>query len=369
MSRIESLRLGLVTYDRGRSDLFWGANRFRFAALVALVRSDDGAWGIGSSWAQPGDEAGYHRSAQAALSGLLAGAAADLPHASAKQMSQAAHGLGFARAAAVVEAAIYDLAGRILAVPAYQLLGAKRRQLPSYVISAEEFAFTEISQFVELAHRYATSGFRACKFHLWGERDRDIAACQAIRAAVGPNMALMLDPAGRYGRDDALSVGRAIGDLGFIRFEDPLPPGDVAGYRWLAHRIDVPLVVNESLRWSPAECTEMAREGLAQGFRLDVGRSGFTQGQVFGSAAESSGAELDVAAFAPRGGLEACFAMSLSIATSRWFEHHKAVGLDEVPGLGAGFAIDRGVATIHDRPGLGCEVDLAELDRHCSWAD
>ncbi|MGA0594077.1 enolase C-terminal domain-like protein [Enterovirga sp. CN4-39] len=368
MPVIESLRIGCAVYDRGRPDLVWGTGRFRHAALVALVRSDCGAFGVGISWAHLGDEAGYPGSAQTALAEVVVGQDVTVPFASSSLVTSRAHGLGYGRAAAVVEAALFDLAGRRLGVPTHHLLGAKRRELPSYVISAEEFSFTEVAQFVDLAHRYVEAGFRACKFHLWGERDRDLAACEAIRLALGPDIGLMLDPVGRYGRDDALAVGRAIGELGFIRYEDPLSPLDPAGYRWLAPRIDVPIVVNESLRWSPSECGEAARAGAAQGFRLDVGRSGFTLGLSFASAAEANGAELDVAAFAPRGGLEACIAMSLAATTSRWFEHHEAVGLDEVPGVAPGFEIAGGLARTKDRPGLGCEIDLPELERHCVWA-
>jgi L-alanine-DL-glutamate epimerase-like enolase superfamily enzyme len=249
------------------------------------------------------------------------------------------------------------------------LLGCKRRSLPAYVISAEEFAYTSIAQFVDLAQRYVADGFRACKFHLWGEADRDIAACQAIRAAVGDEVKLMLDPASRYGRQEALRVAYAIEELGFVRYEDPLPPSDAAGYRWLSERVSIPLVVNETLRWNLEECAAAARAGTVQGFRLEIGRAGISHGLAMAAVAEANGVELDIAALAPRGGTELCLHFALSSAATRWFEHHEALTLDGVPGIAPAITVADGTARPVDRPGFGFEVDWAALDRHCTWIE
>jgi L-alanine-DL-glutamate epimerase-like enolase superfamily enzyme len=268
---------------------------------------------------------------------------------------------------AAVEIALWDLAGRILAVPTYRLLGARRTSLPSYVISAEDFLLKSVAEYVDLAQRYVAGGFRACKFHMWGDAKRDIAACTAIRKAVGDEVALMLDPAGRYGRTDAVRVAHAIAELGFVRLEDPLPPEDAAGYRWLASRVSLPVVANETLLWNAEQCAAAARDGVVQGFRLNVGRAGIAEALRMDAIAEASGAELDIAAFVPRGGLEACLHVALAARTSRWFEHHEALGLEEVPGISPGLAIERGVASPADAPGLGFRVERRLLDDYCRW--
>jgi len=367
MSRIAQLSLGYVNYEAGRAEVRWGAHRFRYAALLARVRTDDGATGLGVAWAHLDDELKYAEASRAPLAASAIGADALAPFESGRLCQQAAYNSGVARAGSVVEMALWDLAGQLLGVPVYQLLGCKRRSLPAYVISAEEFAFRSVAQFVELAERYVEAGFKACKFHLWGEADRDIAACRAIRKAVGDDIKLMLDPAGRFGREDALRIGRAIEDLGFIRYEDPLTPLDAAGYRWLASRVSVPLVVNESLRWGLEECAAAARAGTVQGFRLEIGRAGIEHGLALAAIAEANGAELDVASLAPRGGLELCLHFALSASPTRWFEHHEALGLEELPGLRPGVFVEGGLARPTERAGFGYEVDWAELDGHCTW--
>jgi L-alanine-DL-glutamate epimerase-like enolase superfamily enzyme len=367
MSRVEAVEFGHVDYEAGRREIRWGTHRFRHSALAARVRSDDGAIGLGLAWAQIDDESAFARAGLSALASIVVGADALSPYETGRACQLEAYKAGIGRAASALEMALWDLASRRLGIPAYQLLGCKRRSLPAYVISAEEFAFREPEEFVDLAERYMADGFRACKFHLWGEAERDIAACDAIRKAVGDDIKLMLDPASRYGREDALRVGRAIEELGFVRYEDPLSPFDAAGYRWLAGRLSVPVMVNESLRWGIEECAAAARNDVVQGFRLEIGRAGVAHGFALAAVAEANGGELDIASLAPRGGLELCLHFGLASAPTRWFEHHEALGLEAVPGLKPGIEIENGVARPVELPGFGYAIDWTEFDRYCAW--
>jgi L-alanine-DL-glutamate epimerase-like enolase superfamily enzyme len=364
LSRIASIKLGCVYYGDRRPALEWGGVRVAAEALVVLLRSDCGAFGLGVTWLGKLDARLSLAAADEVLAATLLGGTATLPFAAAARVAA----LGFDHVSAATEAALYDLAGRLLQVPAYHLLGARREQAPSYVISADEFSFTRPEQYVELAERYVQAGFRACKFHLWGDARRDVPVCAAIREAVGPDVALMLDPASRYGRQDALHVGRAIEELGFVRFEDPISMLDKSGYRWLSPRVNVPIFVNDSERWNIGNCAEAARDGLIQGLRFNVGRAGLVGGLAMGALAEATGVEFDVAGFAPRGGLEACLHLGLASQASRWFEHHELARLEEVPGIAPGYAIEAGTTVPSGRAGLGCDVDLAELESHCTWA-
>lgn len=132
-----------------------------------------------------------------------------------------------------------------------------------------------------------------------------------------------------------------------------------------------PIAANRSqrvLQWNAEQCAVAARAGVVQGFRLNVGRAGIGEALRLGAIAEANGAELDIAAFAPRGGLEACLHVALASQAARWFEHHEAMGLEEVPGLSPGLVIERGVARPVESPGLGFQVDWRELESHCRWA-
>lgn len=73
----------------------------------------------------------------------------------------------------------------------------------------------------------------------------DIAACAAIRAAVGDDYILMLDSAWAYNYAQALTVGQAIQDLGYYWYEDPLKADDIYGYVRLKERLHIPIVATE----------------------------------------------------------------------------------------------------------------------------
>lgn len=367
MPRITKLRLGRVAYERGRDPIRVGASIFRYAATVATIEAEGGTLGLGVVWTQLDDELLYLRSLQPVLESAIVGQEADLPFLSSSAVRAAGLRVDGARIASAVEQAVFDLAGRVLNVPCYQLLGARRRAIQSYVISAEDFFVKGTADTVALAQRYIADGFKACKFHLWGDPRRDIETLRALRQTLGNDVALMLDPTSRYGRPEALAVGRVIEELGFVRFEDPLPPTDAAGYRWLSHHLSVPLMANETLTWSSEQCAQAARDGAVQGFRFNVMRGGIGEALRYGAVAEGTGAELDIAAFVPRGSLEASLHVALAAPASRWFEHHGALGLDEVPGLSPGFSIDKGIATPNGAPGFGLGIDWAELERHTKW--
>jgi L-alanine-DL-glutamate epimerase-like enolase superfamily enzyme len=361
------LRLGTAAYEHGRKPIRFGAHQFRYAALVATVRAGDGSVGVGANWAQLDDELSYAAAVAPAFSSVVVGCDGLSPHEACVACQAEASRIGAVRAGAAVEMALWDLAGQMIGAPVSQLLGRRHRELPSYAISAEDFFFESATQYVELVQRFVADGFRACKLHLWGKSTEDLAACRAIREAVGEDVVLMLDPAGRYSREDAVRVGQAIAELGFVRLEDPLPPDDAAGYRWLGSKISIPIVVNESLRWNLEQCRVAAQNGVVQGFRMEVGRAGLGEALRFCAMADANGAEIDIAAFAPRLGLETCFQLALASPATRWFEHHEAMGLEAIPGVEAGFRIDGGVARPLDLPGLGCRIDWTEFERHCQW--
>lgn len=367
MPRITKLRLGHVAYERGREPIRVDASIFRYSATVAAVEAEGGAIGLGVVWTQLDDEVLYLRSLQPALEATIIGQEADLPFVSGNAVRAAGQRIDGGRIASAVEQALFDLAGRVLDLPCYQLLGARRRAIPSYVISAEDFFVKDMADTLALAKRYVADGFKACKFHLWGDPRRDIETLRALRQALGNDIALMLDPTSRYNRSEALAVGRVIEELGFIRFEDPLPPADAAGYRWLSRHLSVPLMANETLTWSAEQCAQAARDGAVQGIRFNVMRGGIGEALRHGAIAEGNGIELDVAAFVPRGSLEASLHVALASPASRWFEHHGALGLDEMPGLSPGFSIDKGIAMPNGAPGFGLGIDWPELDRHTQW--
>lgn len=60
-------------------------------------------------------------------------------------------------------------------------------------------------------------------------------------------MTFMLDVGGTYDRPEALRVGRAVEELGFEWYEEPLPHYDLEGYRELSRDLDIPVIGAETV--------------------------------------------------------------------------------------------------------------------------
>jgi L-alanine-DL-glutamate epimerase-like enolase superfamily enzyme len=146
------------------------------------------------------------------------------------------------RAIGAVDTALWDLAGKAAGLPIHALLGTYRRSAPAYASSA---VLASPEAYAEEAVRFMEAGWRAYKIHPPGEPEADIKICEAVRRAVGDEFRLMLDSTWSYRYDQALRVGRAIEELGFYWYEDPLADDDLYGCMKLREKLDIPLMATE----------------------------------------------------------------------------------------------------------------------------
>jgi L-alanine-DL-glutamate epimerase-like enolase superfamily enzyme len=143
----------------------------------------------------------------------------------------------------VVDVALWDLAGRAAGCPTWQLLGGFRTSIPAYASTAT-FATTE--EYLDVASQCLALGYPAIKLHAWGDARRDAELCLALRQHVGDDVALMYDGSAGFDLPDAVYLGHALADAGYLWYEEPIREFSVTAYRWLADRVRVPLCVAET---------------------------------------------------------------------------------------------------------------------------
>ena len=104
-----------------------------------------------------------------------------------------------------IDLGLWDLVGKAVNLPVHKLLGATRDKVPAYASTMcgddLEGGLDTPEAYAEFALWCKEQGYPAFKLQTWqppmpGAPDpkRDIAACAAVREAVGPDMPLMLDP-------------------------------------------------------------------------------------------------------------------------------------------------------------------------------
>ncbi len=143
----------------------------------------------------------------------------------------------------LADIALWDLTAKLAGLPLYQVIGGFRDRIPAYA-STVTFATTEA--FLEVADQCLAAGFRAIKLHAWGDARKDARLCQALRAHVGSEIALMYDGSAGFDFVDALYLGRALEEADYLWYEEPMREFSIDAYRRLAAKLAVPLLVAET---------------------------------------------------------------------------------------------------------------------------
>jgi L-alanine-DL-glutamate epimerase-like enolase superfamily enzyme len=238
-------------------------------ATIVRIQTDDGLEGYGSARAQGGTSGRVI--AEAVLATAKPRLLGEDPFQREKlwqrlwALDRASYMQIFVTGA--IDVALWDLAGKALGAPVWQLLGGYREKLPAYASSA--FMERE-EQYVEEALACLARGYPAYKIHPFGDAERDIRLCRAVREAVGPEAVLMLDPVGAYDHHQAMRVGRELERLDFYWYEEPLIDYDLRGYAELCRDLDIPVVAGETMAGSIMSTAQYIDQRAGDILRADV---------------------------------------------------------------------------------------------------
>lgn len=144
-----------------------------------------------------------------------------------------------------VDIALWDLAGKILNLPVYQLLGgAFRTRIKTYASPVP--IMDTVADAVRMAERFVEDGFSAIKVKIgYPSIQTDVEVVKAIRQEVGSDTEIMLDANGAYDAFTALTVERRLADYNIYWLEEPLPPEDADAYLALKRSVVTPLAAGE----------------------------------------------------------------------------------------------------------------------------
>jgi D-galactarolactone cycloisomerase len=230
--------------------------RSRVEANLVIVRSDDGLTGYASGDALPD---------ASLLERLLVG----LDPLRTEVVRELCETVDFHGGRPwTAEVAVWDLAARALGVPLWRLLGGRSERLLAYASTGELVGPDERARRVAALR---DAGVKAVKlrFHHDDWR-RDVEVVEAVRAAVGDDVELMVDAnqgwrmAGdrspRWDVATALQCAKALEPLGVYWLEEPLRTDDVEGYAALRRGTTLRLAAGEMVR-NLSEARELILRG------------------------------------------------------------------------------------------------------------
>ncbi len=137
-----------------------------------------------------------------------------------------------------IEAALWDIKGKALGVPVYELLGGKSRDtVPAYANNwSPAQGIAGATTYAEAALRPVEMGFGAVKWDPFGsawmrmtraERRQAISDIADVRRAVGADVELLIEGHGRLDLPTAVEVGNRIAEFEPLFFEEPTPPDNI----------------------------------------------------------------------------------------------------------------------------------------------
>ncbi|MGH7534717.1 MAG: enolase C-terminal domain-like protein [Gemmatimonadales bacterium] len=265
------------------------------------------------------------------------------------------------RAIGAVDIALWDIAGKVAGMPIHRLLGSYRDSVPAYASSAVS---PSKEAYAEEAARFKAEGWTAYKIHPPTDPRLDIEVCRAVRAAVGDGFTVMLDPTWAYQYPEALRVGKAIEELGFHWYEDPLADDDLYNYVKLKRQLHIPILATE---YAPGGFTAFAPWITAQAtdfLRGDVAvKGGITSLVKTAHLAEAFHLTFEVHHGGNSLNNVANLHLIMAIKNCEFFEVLLPAAAQKY-GLVTDIEVDaNGLVHAMDGPGLGAQIDFGLIER------
>src|SRR5580700_2665749 len=270
-------------------------------------------------------------------------------------------------ALAALDIALWDLKGKILGLPIYKLLGgAWRTELPFYasIGGNGERSVDEVLRVVEERLKDQPA---AIKIRFDNDRTRadvdipgDIAKAKAVRKLVGNGFPLAFDANNGYSVGGAIRVGRALEELGYWWFEEPVQHYHVRAMGEVAQRLDITVSAGEQT-YTLAGLADLISAGVRM-VQPDIVKMGGITGLMRCVAlANAHGVELVPHQTQPTIGHMA----NLHLAASQAHATKPCELNDPSPRMHAVFEnpprpVD-GLFHLPQAPGLGLQVNEAEL--------
>lgn len=212
-----------------------------------------------------------------------------------------------------IDYALYDLKGKILNVPVYDLIGGKAcDKIPlEWIVTLD----TPEKQ-AETSLRYLNAGFHSLKLKTGVDLKMAEARFRAVREAVGDNVEIGIDMDGVCNSHDALRIITVLEKYNLHFAEQPVTKHDIRGYLDIKAKTNVPLIADESA-WSIPETYRLIQAGAVDMFHLALDRiGGFRKAIQFRALADA--ANLDYAISTYNGpGLNHAAACHFAISCSK----------------------------------------------------
>ena len=279
-------------------------------------------------------------------------------------------------AASGIDIALWDIKGKALNVPIYELLGGMRPGREKIRVYASSL-LRDLSPVDEAkrAAGFQERGFTGYKMHsavpgaIDHPADQTVESVREMRAATGDQFDILVDVNSAYSVHHAIEIGKQLEDYGVFHFEEPVALHDLAGMAKVADALTIPIASGENAynRWMIRDLIVNGRPDIVQPDVVKIG--GISELIKVGNVANAFGVPMTVHNTQP---IISTAAHLHWIATRNDVPYAQEYNIEPVsirddrPILKTPLDVVDGHITVPTGPGLGLEFDEDEIRR---WAD
>lgn len=159
-------------------------------------------------------------------------------------------------ALSAVEMALWDILGKSLGVPVYQLLGGRANDKVRIYVNGWFAGAKKPEEFAASAKAAMERGVTALKWDPFGkayltlsnaELDNALACVAAVREAVGNRVDLLIEGHGRFDVPTGIRIAKELEQFRPMWFEEPVPPDNLEALKAVRDKSTVPISAGERL--------------------------------------------------------------------------------------------------------------------------
>jgi galactonate dehydratase len=274
-----------------------------------------------------------------------------------------------------LDIALWDLKGKILDQPIYKLLGGAHRQKIRVYANGWYSNPGTAQQNGEEARRVVEMGYTALKFDPFGQHNFytiSLAEAQlaedrvaAVRAAVGPNVDILVEAHAKWNVATAIQLGKRMEPYRPLFYEEPVSEENIAELLQVRTRVDIPIATGERL-YTKFPFAQIVEAHAADVLQPDIANAGgITELKKIAAIAEAKHITLAPHNVCSPVGAQAEFHLCASIINFEIQEYHAEFYTPHYFSVFDGFPrqVD-GYVSVPNAPGLGLEINRDEIAAH-----
>ncbi len=324
--------------------------------LLIRIRTDQGIVGLGEACPFPpitGETQATNVAAAISMRDMIVGKDPLAIDALLRQIGPLVH--ANPSAVAAFDMALFDILGKVAGLPLFRLLGGAKNVFETDITTSLD----TLEKMTAEAKGYADQGYKTLKVKVGLDPDEDYSHIAAIRAAVGPRVAIRIDANQGWTVPQAVYALRKMEPLAIEFCEQPVLASDTAGLRTVRAQSPIAIMADEAL-FGPSDAIKLIRAEACDTFNIKVMKAGGLLNSIrIAHIADAANMRCMVGCM-----LESKLALTAAahvVASQANIVYADLDGNTEhvIDPITGGMTVKAGTLTLPETPGLGCDVDPA----------